>query len=83
MGFKLKQEFKILPSGIEGVGGRRVDPLDYLDFIVHVFTPEAREFYRLDVLWKSAPVEVDRVGVRRCAADAGGCTASVQPAYNP
>ena len=31
--------------------------LDFLDFVVHVFTPEAREFYRLDVLWKQAPVE--------------------------
>ena len=31
--------------------------LDYADFVVHVFTPEAREFYRLDVLWKQAPVE--------------------------
>jgi len=25
--------------------------------MVHVFTPEARDFYRLDVLWKQAPVE--------------------------
>jgi len=25
---------------------------------VHIFTPEAREFYRLDVLWKQAPLEV-------------------------
>ena len=55
--FKLKQEYKILPSGTEGVGEGEWILLDYLDFMVHVFTPEAREFYRLDVLWKSAPVE--------------------------
>jgi len=31
--------------------------LDYLDFIVHIFTADKREFYRLDVLWKEASVE--------------------------
>ena len=56
--FKIKQEFKILPAGTEGVGGGEWILLDYLDFMVHVFTPEARDFYRLDVLWKSAPSEV-------------------------
>ncbi len=54
---KLKQEHHILPAGTEGVGGAEWILLDYLDFMVHVFTPEAREFYRLDVLWKRAPVE--------------------------
>ncbi|MHB1324700.1 MAG: ribosome silencing factor [Thermoleophilia bacterium] len=33
--------------------------LDYLSVVVHVFTPETREFYRLEVLWKEAP----RIGV--------------------
>jgi|WetSurMetagenome_2_1015567.scaffolds.fasta_scaffold90558_2 ribosome-associated protein len=56
--FKLKQEFKIMPAGVEGVGGGEWILMDYMDFIVHVFTPEARDFYRLDVLWKSAPAEV-------------------------
>jgi ribosome-associated protein len=56
--FKIKQEYKILPAGVEGVGGGEWILMDYLDFIVHVFTPEARDFYRLDVLWKSAPSEV-------------------------
>ncbi len=46
-----------MPAGVEGVGGGEWILMDYLDFIVHVFTPEARDFYRLDVLWKSAPVE--------------------------
>jgi ribosome-associated protein len=55
--FKLKQEYKILPASTEGVGDGEWILLDYLDFMVHVFTPEAREFYRLDVLWKRAPVE--------------------------
>ncbi|OFW56524.1 MAG: ribosome silencing factor [Actinobacteria bacterium RBG_16_64_13] len=55
--FKLKAEAGLLPMGVEGTGGEWV-LLDFVDFVVHVFTPEAREFYRLDVLWKQAPVEV-------------------------
>ena len=55
--FKLKQEEGILPAGNEGAGGGEWILVDYLDFMVHVFTPEARDFYRLDVLWKQAPVE--------------------------
>ena len=57
VGFKLKQATGILPYGSEGAGDGEWILLDYLDFMVHVFTPEAREFYRLDVLWKSAPAE--------------------------
>lgn len=29
--------------------------LDYNDVIIHVFSPEQREFYRLERLWKQAP----------------------------
>lgn len=57
VGLRLKQEFGVLPAGTEGETGGEWILLDYLDFIVHVFTPEMREFYRLDVLWKQAPVE--------------------------
>lgn len=33
--------------------------MDYLSVVVHIFTPETRDFYRLEVLWKDAPrVEV-------------------------
>jgi len=31
--------------------------MDYIDVVVHVFTREAREFYRLDRLWREAPIE--------------------------
>ena len=30
--------------------------LDYGDFVVHVFQPEARDYYRLETLWNDAPV---------------------------
>lgn len=29
--------------------------LDFIDIVVHVFTPQARDFYRLDRLWHDAP----------------------------
>ncbi len=31
--------------------------LDFTDVVVHVFTDEAREYYRLESLWRSAPQE--------------------------
>jgi ribosome-associated protein len=46
-----------LPLGTEGSSAGEWILLDFLDFVVHVFTPNAREFYRLDVLWKRAPAE--------------------------
>ena len=40
------------------VEGRRTGEwilMDYVDFVVHVFTAEKREFYRLERLWGDAP----------------------------
>ena len=31
--------------------------LDFLDIVVHIFTDEARDYYRLESLWRSAPQE--------------------------
>ncbi len=31
--------------------------LDFTDVVVHVFTDEARDYYRLESLWRSAPQE--------------------------
>ncbi len=41
---------------IEGYEDARWVLLDYGDVIVHIFSPEAREFYALELLWGDAPV---------------------------
>ena len=40
--------------GIEGTGGSSWVVLDYGDLVVHLFTPEAREYYGLEHLWSDA-----------------------------
>ena len=42
-------------SHVEGLQGGRWVLLDYIDFVVHVFHPEARMFYQLENLWGDAP----------------------------
>ena len=51
----LKKDHGLLPRRVEGLGEARWILMDYLDVIVHVFTPETREFYRLEQLWGEAP----------------------------
>ena len=51
----MKNEHGVLPRRVEGVAESRWILMDYLDVVVHVFTPDAREFYRLEQLWGEAP----------------------------
>jgi ribosome-associated protein len=51
----LKDEHGLLPRRVEGVSESRWVLMDYLDVVVHVFTPETRSFYRLEQLWGEAP----------------------------
>ena len=51
----LKDEQRLLPRRAEGVREARWILLDYLDCVLHIFTPAAREFYRLENLWGEAP----------------------------
>jgi len=43
------------PAHVEGVQGGRWVLVDYIDFVVHVFHPQARDFYQLENLWGDAP----------------------------
>jgi ribosome-associated protein len=51
----LKQEDGLLPRRVEGLSEARWILMDYLDVVVHVFTPETRDFYRLEALWGDVP----------------------------
>jgi ribosome-associated protein len=51
----MKKQHGLLPRRVEGLGEARWILMDYLDVIVHIFTPDAREYYRLEQLWGEAP----------------------------
>jgi ribosome-associated protein len=57
----MKSQFGRLPERVEGVSGARWILLDYLDAVVHVFTPDTREYYRLEQLWGEAPTHAVEV----------------------
>lgn len=52
----LRKEAHLKPFHREGTDDGTWALLDYGSFIVHVFQPETREFYRLEALWNDAPV---------------------------
>jgi ribosome-associated protein len=58
----MKSEHAILPRRVEGLPHARWILMDYLDVVVHVFTPETREYYRLEQLWGEAPAQAVGVG---------------------
>ncbi len=45
----------VKPLGIEGAQEGFWALLDYGDFVVHVFQPEGRDYYRLEEIWNDAP----------------------------
>jgi ribosome-associated protein len=45
---------KLRPSHVEGYERGEWVLLDYFDFVVHVFSPNARMFYGLERLWGNA-----------------------------
>jgi ribosome-associated protein len=48
------EESGVSPAHVEGYGRAEWILLDYLDFVVHVFLAQARHFYDLERLWKTA-----------------------------
>lgn len=57
---RVKREAGLLPGGVDSGGDAGWTILDYLDCVLHVFTPEARQRYALEDLWHEAPrLELD------------------------
>jgi ribosome-associated protein len=54
---RLKHDNDLLPKSVEGTTEGSWIIADYIDVVLHVFTPEAREFYRLEDLWDDVPHE--------------------------
>ncbi len=52
---RLKQEDRLLPRAVDGTKEAEWIIADYLDVVLHVFTPETRAFYRLEDLWGDVP----------------------------
>ena len=51
---RLKREFGVYPNSVEGRRNGEWILMDYVDFIVHVFSAEKRAFYGLERLRKTA-----------------------------
>ncbi len=55
---RLKKEDSLLPSHVEGYPQAEWILIDYLEFVVHIFSVRAREFYQLEKLWSDGiPLE--------------------------
>jgi len=52
----IKQAHGTAPRRVEGAARANWILMDYLDVVVHIFTPDTRAYYRLEELWGEAPV---------------------------
>jgi ribosome-associated protein len=52
---RLKADTRIVPRSTGGIPEATWIVDDYLDVVLHVFTPETREHYRLEDLWNDVP----------------------------
>jgi ribosome-associated protein len=53
---QMKRDGRLIPQHVEGESEGSWIVGDYLDTVLHVFTPEAREYYALEELWGDVPV---------------------------
>ena len=66
---RLRRELLERPANVEGRPAGNWVLLDYIDFIVHVFLAERREYYRLESLWGDAKrLDLDTLGATSSAA---------------
>ena len=53
---RLKYDEGLLPRSVDGQSQGNWIIADYLDAVLHVFTPETRDYYRLEDLWGDVPL---------------------------
>jgi ribosome-associated protein len=62
------------PNSVEGYNQAEWVLLDYVDFVVHIFSERARKFYDLERLWKSAqrlrPADLKKRAAKKSARKA-------------
>ena len=51
----MKRDERAIPQSVEGEREATWIVADYLDTVLHIFTPEARGYYRLEELWGDVP----------------------------
>jgi ribosome-associated protein len=54
---RMKADHGLFPRSSDGAQEATWIVADYVDVVLHVFTPEARQFYRLEELWDDVPHE--------------------------
>jgi ribosome-associated protein len=52
---RLKQDDALVPRSVDGKAEGTWILADYLDVVLHVFTPDARAYYKLEDLWGDVP----------------------------
>jgi ribosome-associated protein len=52
---RMKHDERLLPQHVEGAAEGTWIVGDFLDTVLHIFTPEARDYYRLEELWGDVP----------------------------
>ena len=52
---ELKRGHRLLPRSVGGLPEATWIVADFLDVVVHLFTPETRDYYRLEDLWNDVP----------------------------
>src|SRR3954470_612140 len=53
---RLKYDEGLMPRSVDGQSQGSWIIADYLDAVLHVFTPETRAYYRLEELWGDVPL---------------------------
>lgn len=57
VGDTMRIELKEKPVNVVGLGTDQWVAIDFVDVMVHIFLPEARQFYDLDTLWQDANLQ--------------------------